>query len=199
MAPRHGIPILLLAAGKSARMRGRDKLMEPVAGRPLIRLQVERALAAGLDPWVALPAPDHPRARALEGLPHHPLILPGSAEGMGGTLREGVAALPDCPRFLVMAADLVALTPADLATVAQAPFGTALIVIGTDAAGALGHPVAFAAELRPAFAALGGDEGARGVVKANRARMTAVPLPGDHATRDLDTPEDWAAWRAEGH
>jgi len=27
--------------------------------------------------------------------------------------------------------------------------------------------------------------------------MLTVPLPGDHATRDLDTPEDWADWRRE--
>lgn len=192
-----GIPILLLAAGQSSRMRGRDKLMEAVEGRPLIRLQVERALAAGLDPWVALPCPDHPRARALAGLAHHPLVLPGSAEGMGGTLREGVAALPACPRFLVMAADLVALTSADLAAVAAAPFGAALVLVATDATGQLGHPVAFAADLRPAFAQLSGDEGARRVVRANRARMKTVALPGDHATRDLDTPEDWDAWRRE--
>ena len=191
------IPILLLAAGQSSRMRGADKLMEPVAGRPLIRHLAEAALAAGLDPWVALPGPDHPRARALAGLAHHPLHLPGSAEGMGGTLRDGVAALPPCPRFLVLAADLPGLTAADLAQMAAADPGPGGIVVATDATGALGHPVLFDAALRPAFAALGGDEGARRVVRAHKAAMRTLALPGDHATRDLDTPEDWAAWRAE--
>ena len=41
------------------------------------------------------------RQQALAGLDHVPHYLPGSAEGMGGTLRDGVAALPPCPRFPV--------------------------------------------------------------------------------------------------
>jgi len=31
------IPIILLAAGKSSRMGGKDKLMQPVDGQPLLR------------------------------------------------------------------------------------------------------------------------------------------------------------------
>lgn len=191
------LPILLLAAGQSRRMRGADKLMEPVAGTPLIRRQVAAAAAADLDPWVALPAREHPRAAALAGLRHTPLVLPGSVEGMGGTLRDGVAALPPCPRFLICAADLAGLTADDFAAVAGADMAQALIAIATSDRGALGHPVMFDAALRPDFAALSGDEGARRIVQAHKGRMRTVPLPGDHATRDLDTPEDWADWRRE--
>jgi CTP:molybdopterin cytidylyltransferase MocA len=98
---------------------------------------------------------------------------------------------------MVLAADLPGLTAADLACVAGADPEGALIVIATDSAGALGHPVVFDAELRAGFAGLAGDQGARAVVAANRGRMRTVALPGDHATRDLDTPAEWAAWRAE--
>jgi molybdenum cofactor cytidylyltransferase len=196
------IPILILAAGQSSRMQGRDKLMEPVASEPQISRLVRFAVQAGLAPHVALPAPDHPRSRALarlmdQGLPVMPLYLAGSSEGMGGTLRDGVAALPPCPRFLITAADLPGLTAADLTKIGTADPGDALIVIATSAAGALGHPIAFDASLRPAFAALAGDVGARAIVRANGARIRTVALPGDHATRDLDTPDDWSAWRAE--
>ena len=93
-------PVLILAAGNSSRMRGADKLLEPVGGQPLLRRVVEAAIAAGLEAWVALPRLDHPRSVALEGLDFHPLVLGGSAEGLGGTLREGVAALPPCSRFM---------------------------------------------------------------------------------------------------
>ena len=73
--------------------------------------------------------------------------------------------------------------------------GRALVLIATDAHGRYGHPIRFDAALRPAFAALTGDEGARAVVRSTRLQRP-FPLPGDHATRDLDTPEDWADWRA---
>lgn len=188
-------PILILAAGRSSRMQGRDKLMELVGGEPLIRRQARAALDAGLLPYVALPAPDHPRSHALGDLAVTRLYLPGSAEGMGGTLRDGVAALPVCARFLVMACDLPELTSADLSKIATTDPGEALIVIATSAAGAPGHPVAFDTSLRPAFAKLHGDAGAKAVVKANRKRIMTVALPGEHATRDLDSPEEWAQWR----
>ena len=114
---------------------------------------------------------------------------------MGGTLRAGVAALPPAPRFLILLADLPEITAADLALVAG-QYG-ALIAQGAMADGTPGHPVAFADSLRPAFASLKGDEGAKAVIKANAAQRQLVTLPDNHATRDLDTPEDWAAWRVE--
>lgn len=191
------IPILILAAGQSSRMRGADKLLEPVGGVPLLRRLVVAAHTAGLAAFVALPARDHPRALALADVPHHPLVLPGSAEGMGGTLRDGVAALPPCPRFLIMAADLPGLTAPDLARMGDAVPVPSGIVIATSAAGQLGHPVVFEAALRPDFATLGGDDGARAVVQAHKARMHTIALPHDHATRDLDTPEEWAVFRSE--
>ena len=192
---RPGLPLILLAAGKSTRMRGRDKLMEDVDGQPLIRRQAQAALDAGLIAFVALPDAYHPRAQALGGLLHQPLFLPGSVEGLGGTIRDAVAALPACPSFLILAADLPGITAADLRAMSEAEMGETLVLVATDARGNYGHPIRFDARLRPAFAALKGDEGARAVVRATRQRRP-LPLPGDHATRDLDTPEDWAEWRA---
>lgn len=191
------IPVLILAAGTSSRMRGRDKLMEDVGGEPLLRGLVQRATAAGLDPWVALPGPQHRRAQSLAGLPHHPLFLAGSAEGLGGTLRDGVAALPDAPRFMILAADLPGLTASDLSVMAGVEPERGGIVIATSESGAFGHPVVFDSALRSEFALLSGDEGAKRVVVENRARLRSLALPNDHATRDLDTPEDWDEWRRD--
>ena len=52
------------------------------------------------------------------------------------------------------------------------------------------------ADLRDDLMTLKGDEGAKSVIVRHRARLRLVPLPARHATTDLDTPEDWAAWRA---
>jgi CTP:molybdopterin cytidylyltransferase MocA len=41
---------------------------------------------------------------------------------------------------------------------------------------------------------LSGDEGARAILRRHPPRLLA--LPGRHAVTDLDTPEDWARWRA---
>jgi molybdenum cofactor cytidylyltransferase len=147
---------------------------------------------------VAVPAADHPRALAIADLPATVLALPGSAEGLGGTLREGVAALPEAPAFLLVLADLPGLTAADLrsVTAARDRYPQAMIWRGTDRDGRKGHPILCDTSLRQAFAALHGDDGGRAVMAVHASRTIAVPLADDHATFDLDTPEDWANWRA---
>ncbi len=45
--PHKAPAIVVLAAGRSSRMRGRDKLLEDVDGQALLRLMVARARKAG--------------------------------------------------------------------------------------------------------------------------------------------------------
>jgi len=194
------IAILILAAGASSRMRGRDKLAERVAGEPLLRLQVRRAMATGHPVFVALPSADHPRVGFLAGLQTTPLFIPNAAEGMGVTLRDAVAQLPSCDALLVCLADLVALETADIAAViaARKRAPDALVWRGATEAGKPGHPILFDASLRAQFAALSGDAGGAAILRPLTEQTCLVPLPGDRALLDLDTPEDWAAWRERG-
>jgi CTP:molybdopterin cytidylyltransferase MocA len=193
------IPILLLAAGRSSRMQGADKLTLPVNGTPLLRDRAQTALTTGEPVFIALPAPDHPRAALVADLPVTILTAPDAALGLAHTLRAAVAALPPCNRFLVLLADLPEITTADLQTVLAAPDTQpgALIWRGATDLGQSGHPVLFDATLRPEFATLVGDTGADPIIRANRDKTALVPLPAHHARRDLDTLEDWAIWRAE--
>ncbi|MGB3754105.1 MAG: hypothetical protein WA954_09435, partial [Parerythrobacter sp.] len=57
-----------------------------------------------------------------------------------------------------------------------------------------GQPVIFPRRLFPALAELQGDVGGRAVL--TREVVVTVPLAGRRALVDLDTPEEWAAWRA---
>ena len=193
------LPVILLAAGASTRMRGRDKLMEDIGGEPLLRRQAR--LARGIGPvTVALPPAPHPRYTALSGLDITPLPIPDAAEGMGASLRRAFAALPlDTPAAMVLLADMPALEARDLARLAAAVdlTGETLIWRATTEDGKPGHPIVFAAALFDQLKQLRGDDGGRAVVRAAADRMQLVPLPDQRARRDLDTPEDWAAWRAE--
>lgn len=190
------LAVVLLAAGASRRMRGRDKLLEPVAGEPLLRHLARAALAAGLGPVGVTLAPGaDERRRCLAGLVVDLLDVPDAAEGMAASLRAaarwaegaGVAGLMVCP------ADMPELTTEDFARLAAgfAPNGPPLRATDTD--GTPGHPVLFPARMLPRFATLTGDEGARALLRIEPPHLVA--LPGTHATTDLDTPEDWARWR----
>jgi molybdenum cofactor cytidylyltransferase len=191
------LPVILLAAGASSRMRGRDKLLEEVDGQPLLRRQAR--LAQGVGPViVALPPAPHPRYTALTGLDVTALPVADAAEGMGASLRAAFAALPrQTPAAMVMLADMPELQAEDLARLAEVvdTGGDTLIWRAATMGGVPGHPIVFAAALFEQLTQLTGDDGGRAVVQRAADRVCLVPLPGDRARLDLDTPEDWAAWR----
>jgi CTP:molybdopterin cytidylyltransferase MocA len=193
------IPILILAAGGSTRMGGRDKLMEQVDGRPLVRRQADlaRSVTSG-DVLVALPPPPHPRYDALTGAGVVELPVAEAAEGMNASLRTAFANVPkNASAALLMLADLPDLTRDDLTAVLSSMDDDNLVWRGATDDEKPGHPILFSNRLFPAFAALSGDSGGQDVIHAAGKRVVIVPLPGTHALRDLDTPQDWAAWRAD--
>jgi CTP:molybdopterin cytidylyltransferase MocA len=189
--------ILILAAGAASRMRGADKLLEPVDGAPLLTQIAQRALATGCPVTVALP-PDRPlRQAALIGIPVSQVVVERPETGMAQSLKAGLRALPATAPVLLLLADLPEITTADLSHCLDV-WATApdRILRGTSALGVPGHPVGFPPDLRDALLALDGDQGARDILMAQKARILPVALPDDHATTDLDTPEEWADWRA---
>lgn len=195
------LPIVILAAGASSRMQGRDKLLEDVGGIPLLRSQAHKARATTRGPvLIALPAAPHPRYHALAGLEVDILPVPDAAEGISASLRRSFAALPaDAPCAMLLLADLPDITADDLRRVAAAVDldSDVLVWRGATVDGAGGHPIVFRRSMFAHFATLQGDHGGAEVVAQAKGRIALIPLEGRRARRDLDTPEDWAAWRAE--
>ncbi|MFW2587403.1 nucleotidyltransferase family protein [Sagittula sp. SSi028] len=193
------IAILIPAAGESRRMRGSDKLLEPVCGTPLLRRTALAASATGAHVAVTLPDYDHPRAVALSGLPVQLVAVPDRGDGMSASLRRGVGMLPRGMRaVMILPADMPDLDTADLRAVIDAFENTPhpMLHQATTEDGRPGHPVLFPSDCFSAMAQLTGDQGARTVIRANRHRLRRIALPGDRALVDLDTPEAWEDWRA---
>jgi len=193
------MPILIPAAGQSSRMRGADKLELPVGGVPLLRRQVEAALTVSTDVRVALPPAPHPR-HGLVPAPARRIEVADAHQGLSASLRALIETVEqDVPRAMILLADLPELTAEDLQTVADGVRDTpdALVWRGSTEDGLPGHPLVIASALFPAFSGLSGDAGGQSVLKTYRDRTHLVPLAGQGARRDLDTPEAWAAWRAE--
>lgn len=188
--------ILILAAGRASRMQGRDKLLEPINGEPLLVRMLRLALETGCPVHVVLP-PDRPlRIAAIGALPVHRVIAEHAADGMSESLKAGLAALPHTVAVMVLLADLPEIDSADLkAMIAAHHAHPAAIIRATSQAGTPGHPVIFPGRLRADLVALSGDEGARLLLKRHAEAVVPVALPDEHATTDLDTPDDWAQWR----
>ncbi|MDG3040177.1 nucleotidyltransferase family protein [Roseicyclus marinus] len=186
--------ILLLAAGRSSRMRGTDKLMEEIDGAPILQIMARRATRAGVPVRVVLGPDQETRRAALAGLDLR-IVEATDSDGMAASIRAGVEGLTG-PVLLVLA-DMPEITAQDLYLMvslgAQAPQA---ILRAASRDGQPGHPVLFPADLVPELAQIRGDQGARDILRAAAARVHLLPLAGDRALVDLDTPEAWAQWRA---
>ncbi len=187
------LSIVIPAAGASSRMRGADKLLIDIDGIPLLRRTVLMALAALPKVLVTLRAGDVARQTLVQDLPVQLLIIADAATGLSASLRG--AAASGQGRLMILPADMPDLTSDDLALMINASDAFPhQIWRGCAQDGRAGHPVIFPADLRPAFAELSGDQGARPVVQANLDRIESIILPADHALTDLDSPEAWQAW-----
>lgn len=189
------LTILIPAAGASSRMRGADKLLQEVEGEPLLHRQARIALAGAQQVIVSLRPDDRARAATVADLPVTVLHLPDAASGLSASLRAGARVAGDA--LMVLPADMPEITAADLrALIAAVDQHPGCILRGAAANGTPGHPVILPAALFPEILALAGDEGARSILARHADLVRLIALPAAHAITDLDTPEDWAAWRA---
>jgi CTP:molybdopterin cytidylyltransferase MocA len=177
-------------------MRGRDKLLEPVLGFPLLSLVAARAREATPIVCIALPGPEAPRHRAIEDLDVNWVQVPDRAEGMAASLRAGLAAMPDrLAGVMILPADMPEIDAPDLRALIDAFRADPGIWQATAEDGTPGHPVLFPADLLDELRIVKGDRGGRAVIEAHPDRLKQLALPGRRALIDLDTPEDWARWR----
>ena len=201
MAPT--VHILILAAGASSRMRGVDKLLQRIRGRPMLRLVAETALATGAPVIVSLPLSAGERRTALSGLPLRIVEIPDARLGMSRSIAGGLAALTDPgdrDGLMILPADMPGFSAKALADlISRFRAEPDLIWRGASIDGRPGHPAILPCDLWPELAAVTGDEGGRSVLLRHSERVRQVPLPGQMATLDLDTPEDWADFRRQGN
>jgi CTP:molybdopterin cytidylyltransferase MocA len=182
-------------------MRGADKLLERVEGRPVLALLALRARAAGAPVLVTVAPAQAGRAAALSGQEVTLAEVPEAAEGMAASLRAGADAMTAGGHdgLMVLPADMPEIGTEDIAALIAAFMSTPAprpILRAAASDGRPGHPVILPARLAPDLARLSGDTGARDVLRAHAAEVVLHPLPGERALTDLDTPEEWAAWRA---
>lgn len=192
--------IVIPAAGASSRMRGRDKLLESIDGESLLRRQTRAAIATGCPVMVCLPAATGPRAEAIADLAVTLVPVADADEGMGATLRTAARFAarhaPDRPMAFLLP-DVPGIGVFDIKSVLKrfGDEGGDTPVRATDETGRPGTPLVIPPRLIEAFTRLYGDDGGRSALEGET--VLTVPLSGDRATRDLDTPEAWDTWRAE--
>lgn len=185
------IAAVVLAAGESRRM-GRPKQLLRVGMSTMVERAVQAARGAGIHTVYVVVG--HEAAAVQASLAHLQVAFvenPNYAEGIGASVRAGVAALPE------------AVTAA-MFLLADQPFvGVELIsalcrrstesnIVAPVAAGQRGNPTLFGRAFFPELLQASGDSGGRTVIHAHPEALAFVDWPAEDLV-DVDTPEDYAA------
>ncbi len=186
----------MLAAGLARRM-GQVKLLLPVGGQPIVRHAVEGVRAAGLDPVLVVtgPAPA-PIEAALAGLGARIVVNPTPEAGQAGSVRAGIAALPETvDTVLIALGDQPALAPTIIPALLAAHRASGRPIVAPRYQDGPGNPVLFDRVIFAELLALQGDQGARPVIAREPARVewVALDLP---MPQDVDTPADYEKIRS---
>jgi molybdenum cofactor cytidylyltransferase len=198
--PVSRLAAIVLAAGRSTRMGGPNKLLAEINHRPLVRIAAEQALASRARPVIVVTG--HQREQvvaALAGLDVVVVHNPDYADGLSTSLKVGIAAVPvDADGAIVCLGDMpqVDASLIDRLLAAFDPEKGALVVVPT-IEGKRGNPVVWSRRFFSELAAIDGDVGARHLIASYPEAIAEVPMTGNGALVDVDTPDALRAVKAE--
>ncbi|MFI5860585.1 nucleotidyltransferase family protein [Streptomyces sp. NPDC051546] len=186
---------LLLAAGGGRRLGGRPKALLTYRGRPLVENAVRVLREAGCGPLHVVLGASAAEVRERADLSGCVVTdNPHWAEGMGSSLRIGLASLAGtgAGAALVSLVDQPGIGPEAVARV-RAAYRSPASLVAAAYDGERGHPVLFGADRWPDIVATAtGDKGARVHLSAHADELTLVECGDVAEAFDIDTPPDLA-------
>jgi molybdenum cofactor cytidylyltransferase len=194
---RH-VAAIILAAGRSTRMGGPNKLLAELGGKPLVRIVTEQALASKAKGVIVVTGHQAELVeKALLGLDVKFVRNPDFALGLASSVKAGVAAVADN-------ADGAVICLGDMPMI-SAPLIDRLIEVFAPDRGNLiavpvsdsrrGNPVLWSRRFFNELMTLDGDIGARHLIAKHSEAVAEVPVEGFGAFLDIDTPQALEAAR----
>jgi molybdenum cofactor cytidylyltransferase len=185
------IAAVVLAAGQSRRMGGRNKLLEPIGGEAMVARVVRRVLESQCDRVVVVVGHEASRVRdCLRAFKVEIVENPDFAAGMSGSLRRGLEALgDDVDAALVCLGDMPWVAGADIdRLIAAFSPGDGRAICAAAHRGQRGNPVLWGRQYFAAMRGLGGDAGARELLARFADAVCEVEIDNEGVLRDVDVP-----------
>jgi molybdenum cofactor cytidylyltransferase len=192
-APRApAIACIILAAGQSRRMGPVNKLLAQVDGKPMVRWAAETALASAASPVFVVLGHEADKVRAaLKDLKVTFVENPDYAQGIAGSVKRGIAAVPaDADGAVIVLGDMPRIAPRqiDRLIAAYNPVEGRALCIPTWR-GKRGNPVLIGKRFFAEMQALTGDVGARPLISQYPELICEVEMENDAVLLDIDTPQ----------
>lgn len=193
------VSALVLAAGASQRMPGRNKLLLPLAGKTVIAHTVDHLLQSKAgEVIVVLGHEAEAVQRALSGREVAFTTNPNFSQGLSTSIIAGLqAASKSAQGFLISLADQPLVTFAELNLLIQCfVYAGRRSIVAPVYQGRRGNPIIFDRCHLPEMLAISGDTGCKAILAQHPQRVLEVEMQTDHVLRDVDTVEAYEAVRA---
>ena len=186
------VAVIVLAAGRSTRMGGPNKLLAELGGRKLVRIATEQALASKARGVIVVTGHQAELVeQALAGLDVKFVRNPDFAAGLASSVKAGIAAVPPDADGAVICLGDMPLIDAGLIDRLIDDFSAErghLIVVPV-ADGRRGNPVLWSRRFFQELMTLDGDIGARHLIAKHAEAVAEVAVEGRGAFLDIDTPQ----------
>jgi molybdenum cofactor cytidylyltransferase len=186
------VAAVILAAGRSTRMGGPNKLLAELGGKTLVRIVTEQALASKASSVIVVTGHQADQVEnALAGLKVKFVRNGDFAAGLASSVKVGIAAVPAAADGAVVCLGDMPLIDArliDRLIEAFAPDRGNLIAVPVSD-GRRGNPVLWSRRFFGELMTLDGDIGARHLIARHGEAVAEVAVEGHGAFLDIDTPQ----------
>jgi molybdenum cofactor cytidylyltransferase len=182
---------IILAAGKSTRM-GRNKMLEPIGGKPMLLHCVESVVSAKLHGHIIAVGHQREAVRlVLKSYEDEIIYVDDYENGIAHSLSGALRAAPDdWDSVLICLGDMPFVKPALLKAMAEKASSDRIIVPYFHEK--RGNPIAWGRNFFPDLLALEGDEGGRRLLEQHKAHIDRFPADDDAIHADIDCEMDFA-------
>ena len=188
------IAAIIVAAGRSSRFEGGNKLLAPFEGRSLVHHAVAAVAASPVDDIVLVTAADGGEIVETAGAGRwRSVVNQRAADGLSSSIQAGLAVIDtEADGALIVLADMPRLTSGVITKLCAAFSGSGgkAVVFPQTADGQQGNPVLWPRSLFPELMALTGDTGAKSVLARYPDRHKPVLCDDDAVQFDIDTAAD---------
>jgi molybdenum cofactor cytidylyltransferase len=186
------VAAIVLAAGRSTRMGGPNKMLAELSGKKLVRIATEQALASKASEVIVVTGHQAELVeQALAGLKVKFVRNPDFAGGLASSVKAGIAAVSkQADGAMICLGDMPLIDAHLIDRLVEAfdPDRSNLIVVPV-AEGRRGNPVLWSRRFFGELLTLDGDIGARHLIARHAEAVAEVPVDGESAFLDIDTPQ----------
>ncbi len=192
MTPMPTLPGILLAAGNSERM-GKNKLLLPFRGKPILQHAIDAAHFSSLSPLILVLGPESTVIlKAVNTRSALVVINPTPHGGYGSSLQTGLRALyQPCEAAMFLLGDQPLLRTDTIEKLITAFCKEPERWIAPSWRGQRGTPVITPASWFDKIFALDGDTGPREHLKDPSANLKLIKVEDQGVVLDIDSPEEY--------